>query len=112
MGDRHAALDPALSNTIYIAIAPTSPATSAPAHVILSNQQPAQLQQLFALSGALTATQKRGLYLAIAPSLLNLGGIYFGHFGVITVLFVDYAGAVVGLLNAAWPQLDSIENQQ
>ena len=112
VGERHAALDPALSNAISIVIAPTSSASSAPAHVILSGQQPAQLQQLFALSGALTATQKRGLYLAIAPSLLNLGGIYFGHFGVITVLFVDYAGAVVGLLNAAWPQLDSIENQQ
>lgn len=74
-------------------------------HVILPGDHPVHLQQLFALTNALAATQQRGFYLAIAPGLLNLGGIYFGQFGVMTALLVDYGGALVGMLNATWPQL-------
>lgn len=74
-------------------------------HVILPGDHPLYLQQLFALTDALAATRQRGFYLAFAPGLLNLGGIYFGHFGVITALLVDYGGAGLGMLNAIWPRL-------
>ena len=74
-------------------------------HVMLPGDHPVHLQQLFALTNALAATQQRGFYLAVAPGLLNLGGIYFGRFGVMTALLVDYGGALMGILNATWPQL-------
>ena len=74
-------------------------------HIILPEDDPVQLQQLFALTNALAATRQRGFYLAFAPGLLNLGGIYFGQFGVMTALLVDYGGALLGMLNATWPQL-------
>lgn len=74
-------------------------------HVILPEDDPVHLQRLFALTNALAATRQRGFYLAFAPGLLNLGGIYFGRFGVITALLVDYGGALMGILNATWPQL-------
>lgn len=76
-------------------------------HVILPDDDPVQLQQLFALTNALAATRQRGFYLAFAPGLLNLGGIYFGRFGVITALLVDYGGALMGMLNATQPQLSA-----
>ncbi len=64
----------------------------------------AQLRRCFEMIPAITTNRKRGLYLAIVPSLLNLGGIYFLRFGVITALFVDYGGSVAGLLNALMPR--------
>lgn len=67
--------------------------------------QPAQLQALLALRTALSLNRKRGLYLALAPSLINLSGIYFLRFGVIPTLLVDYGGTAVGLLNALGPRL-------
>ena len=67
--------------------------------------QPAQLQALLALRTALAANRKRGLYLALAPSLINLSGIYFLRFGVITTLLVDYGGTAAGMLNALGPRL-------
>ncbi len=74
-------------------------------HVILGTDQPTQLQQLIDLRTALAANRKRGLYLALAPSLINLSGIYFFHFGVISTLLVDYGGAAAGMLNSFGPRL-------
>jgi len=69
----------------------------------------AQLQQLWALRKALTTTRQRGLYLALAPSLINLSGIYFFRFGVITTLLVDYGGTAAGMFNALGSQPLSIK---
>lgn len=87
---------------LLIAVAQEADVLLPGAHVVLHNAQPAQLQQLFALTQALATTRQRGLYLALAPGVLNLGGIYFGHFGVISALLVDYGGSLLGLLNAVW----------
>lgn len=76
-------------------------------HVVLPTAAPMQIQQLFTLTQALAATRQRGLYLALAPGLLNLGGIYFGRFGVILALLVDYGGTALGILNATWLSLDA-----
>ncbi|MEZ4734843.1 MAG: hypothetical protein R3E79_47730 [Caldilineaceae bacterium] len=98
---------------IYIAVAglPVAPAMPA-AHVILSSGEPLQIQRLFGLVKSLAANQKRGFYLALAPSLINLSGIYFGHFSVVTALLVDYGGVAVGMLNSMWPQLQVAANQE
>lgn len=80
----------------------TGPLLPPGVHVGLSTTAPAQLQQLFTLTQALAVTRRRGLYFALAPGLLNLGGIYWGRFGVITALLVDYGGTVLGILHAAW----------
>jgi hypothetical protein len=71
----------------------------------LPADQPAPLEALLALRTALAANRKRGLYLALAPSVINLSGIYFLRFGVITTLLVDYGGAAAGMLNALGPRL-------
>lgn len=75
-----------------------------PVHISLPVDHPMALQQLFGLASALAATRQRGFYLAFIPGVLNLGGIYFGHFGIITALLVEYGGTFMGLLNATWPQ--------
>lgn len=74
-------------------------------HIVLGADQPAQLKQLLDLRTGLVVNRKRGLFLALAPSLINLSGIYFFHFGVISTLLVDYGGAAVGMLNSLWPRL-------
>lgn len=101
------AYDPAaVAADLSISVAQASPEVlPGTVHIILPEDDPVQLQQLFALTNALAATRQRGFYLAFAPGLLNLGGIYFGRFGVMTALLVDYGGALVGMLNATWPQL-------
>jgi len=83
-----------------------------PVHISLPADHPAALQHLFALTGALAATRQRGFYLAFVPGLLNLGGIYFGHFGIITALLVEYGGTFLGLLNATWPQFQAASRPQ
>ncbi len=83
----------------------TAAATVPDAAIRLPADQPAQLQALLALRTALAANRKRGLYLALAPSLINLSGIYFLRFGVITTLLVDYGGTAAGMLNALGPRL-------
>lgn len=40
-----------------------------------------------------------------APSLINLSGIYFLRFGMVTTLLVDHGGAAAGMLNAMVPRL-------
>jgi hypothetical protein len=77
------------------------------ADIRLAADQPAQLQALLALRTVLTANRKRGLYLALAPSLISLSGIYFLRFGVVTTLLVDYGGTAAGMLNALAPRLRS-----
>jgi hypothetical protein len=72
--------------------------------VRLAGNQPAHLQHCFELSAAVAANRKRGLYLALVPSLINVSGIYFCHFGVITALLVDYSGAAVAIVNALAPR--------
>jgi hypothetical protein len=98
---------------IWITIGDT-PTTDAPvaAHVVLAHDQPVQLQQLFALTTAMTTTQKRGFYLALAPGLLTLGGIFFGRFGVVEALLVDYGSAAIGILNALAPQFQALGTQK
>jgi hypothetical protein len=83
----------------------TSAATASGAAIRLPADQPAPLEALLALRAALTASRKRGLYLALAPSVINLSGIYFLRFGVITTLLVDYGGTAAGMLNALGPRL-------
>ncbi len=83
----------------------TSVATASGAAIRLPADQPAPLEALLALRAALTASRKRGLYLALAPSVINLSGIYFLRFGVITTLLVDYGGTAAGMLNALGPRL-------
>lgn len=55
---------------------------------------------LFALTASLEASRRRGLGLALAPSIVNLSGIFLWHFGPLTALTVDYVGLGAGLLNA------------
>lgn len=83
-----------------------------PVHISLPEDHPAALQQLFGLTNALAATRQRGFYLAFVPGVLNLGGIYFGHFGIITALLVEYGGTFMGLLNATWPQLPAASSPE
>jgi hypothetical protein len=72
--------------------------------VRLAGNQPAHLQHCFDLIAAVAANRKRGLYLALVPSLINVSGIYFFRFGVITALLVDYGGAAVAMVNALGPR--------
>lgn len=104
VSDRLNQSDLSTAADIVIALQPT-PATIAPpsVHIILMNSQPTQLQQLFSLTYLLQTTHKRSFYFALAPGLLNLSGIYFGRFGVITALLVDYGGMLAGLINAVLP---------
>lgn len=83
----------------------TAAAAVPDAAIRLPANQPRQLQALLALRTALAANRKRGLYLALTPSLINLSGIYFLRFGVITTLLVDYGGTAAGMLNAVGPRL-------
>lgn len=78
-------------------------ATEAAIHVRLQSDRPEQLVQIFALATALDGNRRRGLGLALAPSILNLGGIYLWQVGPIAALLVDYAGLGAGALNALWP---------
>lgn len=74
------------------------------ADLILAGDPIEKLQICFAMIPAIVDNRKRGLYYALMPSLINLGGIYFLHFGVITALLVDYVGSAAGLLNVLIPR--------
>ncbi len=83
------------------------------ADLILLGDPIEKLQSCFEMIPSIVANRKRGLYLTMAPSVINLSGIYFLHFGVITALLVDYGGGLVGMVNAllprfqAWPDAES-----
>ena len=68
-------------------------------HVVVPSNRVADL---FALSAALEARRRRGLGLALAPSILNLSGIFLWYFSPLTVLLVDFGGMGAGLINAVW----------
>lgn len=96
--------DLSISADIVIALQKQSlPTASSSLHIILAQGQPTQLQQLLGLAHSLHTTNKRSFYLALAPGLLNLSGVYFGSFGVMTALLIDYGGMMVGLINAGLP---------
>ncbi|MEZ4868196.1 MAG: hypothetical protein R3C14_43110 [Caldilineaceae bacterium] len=77
------------------------------ADIILTGNQVAQLRRCFEMAAAVAVNQQRGFYLALAPSLINLSGIYFFRFDVVTALLVDYGGSVAGVLNALGPRLQA-----
>ena len=68
--------------------------------VLLSPHGSEQLHQLFDLADMQEARRRQGLAIALAPSVINLCGIFFLQFGPITALLVDYGGLGVGVLNA------------
>ncbi|MEM7125042.1 MAG: hypothetical protein AAF702_01870 [Chloroflexota bacterium] len=70
------------------------------AELIIDPDRPNQFQQIFSLAHSMDANRKLGVTLALIPSVVNLCGIYFGHFGPITALLVDYGGLGAGLINA------------
>lgn len=113
ISDNVVAGEQAVAGALYIAIATAASTILPPStQVILSDHQPAQLLELFSLSRALAANQKRGLYLALTPALFSLGGIYLGHFSVVTTLFVDFVGMTLGILNATGAQLSLSADQK
>ena len=68
-------------------------------HVVVP---PNRVADLFTLRAALEARRRRGLGLALAPSILNLSGIFLWYFSPLTVLLVDFGGMGAGLINAVW----------
>ena len=103
VSDRSATADLAAAADLLIAINGSAGAAPPWAHVVLAGEQPDQLQALFRLALSLQANRRQGFYLALAPSLLNLGGIYLGHFSVIAALLVDYGAVLAGVVNAMLP---------
>lgn len=84
----------------------TSEQTNLPgADLILVGNPLERLQDCFVMRAQVEKNRKRGLYLALIPSLVNLSGLYFFRFGVIAALLVDYGGMVGGVANALAPRL-------
>lgn len=89
---------------LSIAIHDVASAIAQPdADVTLAYAQPIQLQQLLTLTQSLTASRKRGYYLALIPGLVNLGGIYLRRLDTIGALLIDYGATAAGIVNAMLP---------
>jgi len=71
---------------------------------IIRLERVTHLQKFFTLLARLNRNRRRGLLFALIPSLINLGGIYFLRFGVVTVLFIDYGVGALGVCNALQPR--------
>lgn len=103
VSDHDVTTDLAAAADLLIAIHGSAVTAPPWAQVVLAGDQPDQLQALFRLSLSLQANRRQGFYLALAPSLLNLGGVYLGHFSVLTALLVDYGAVLAGVVNAVLP---------
>jgi len=84
----------------------SDPSLHPDADLLLVGDPMEKLQRTLAMLPDIAANRQRGLYLAIVPSLINLTGIYFLHFGVISALLVDYGGSIAGIFNALLPRLE------
>jgi cation transport ATPase len=75
------------------------------ARVILLDQNPQHLHNLFSLSQRFEASMQRSLWLTTAPNAGSIGGTFLNVVGYSTSIGIFYFAMGVGLLNVFWPQL-------
>lgn len=90
---------------VAISLNGVSTLTHDTAHVILLDQNPQHLHNLFSLSQRFEASMQRSLWLTTAPNAASIGGTFLNVVGYATSIGIFYSAMGVGLLNVFWPQL-------
>lgn len=75
------------------------------ARVILLDQNPQHLHNLFSLSQRFEASMQRSLWLTTAPNAASIGGTFLNVVGYAGSIGLFYSAMGVGLLNVFWPSL-------
>jgi hypothetical protein len=65
------------------------------------------LPSLFALARQFDTNMKAGLAINIFPSLLIIGGVFFGHLGLLGATILNNAGLLAGVGVAMLPALQA-----
>ncbi|NJO15523.1 MAG: heavy metal translocating P-type ATPase [Thioploca sp.] len=76
------------------------------AQIILMDQHLDHLPYLFDQALNLDHKMKNNLILTIIPGFICIGGVYFLHFGLLTVTLLYNASLVAGVVNAMWPMIE------
>ncbi len=76
------------------------------AQIILMDQHLNHLPYLFDQALNLDHNMKNNLILTIIPGFICIGGVYFLHFGLLTVTLLYNASLAVGVANAMWPMIE------
>lgn len=90
---------------VAISLNGVSTLTQDTARVILLDQNPQHLHNLFSLSQRFEASMQRSLWLTTAPNAASIGGTFLNVVGYATSIGIFYSAMGVGLLNVFWPQL-------
>jgi Cu2+-exporting ATPase len=77
------------------------------AQVVLMSATLEHLPSLFALAQQFDANMKAGLAISIFPSLLIIGGVFFGHLGLLGATILYDVGLLAGVGVAMLPALQS-----
>ena len=77
------------------------------AQIILMDQHLNHLSYLFEQALNLDHNMKNNLILTIIPGLICIGGVYFLHFGLLTVTLLYNASLAVGVANAMLPMIEN-----
>lgn len=90
---------------VSISLRGASTAATDTAQIILMDGNLNKLKPLFEIAQDFESNMRTSYWLAIAPGVICLGGVFFFHLSVIGGLITFYAGKVVGLGNVMLPLL-------
>ena len=91
------------SAQISISLKGASSAATDTAQIIFMDGTLKPMTQLFKLTDEFEKTMHKNLLLSIAPGVLNIGGVYILHFGLVASMGLFYAGTTAGLVNTVLP---------
>jgi Cu2+-exporting ATPase len=97
---------------VSISLRGASTAATDTAQIILMDGQLNKLKPLFEIAHAFESNMRTNYWLAIAPGVTCLGGLFFFHLGVVGGIATYYTGKVVGLGNTMLPLLEYAENDE
>ncbi len=82
------------------------------AQVILMDGSLSHLTTLFDISNRLDANLRRGLLITLIPVVINIGGAFLFHFGIIQTLITNNLSLGIGIANAASPLMQFERNKE
>ncbi|HID99064.1 MAG TPA: heavy metal translocating P-type ATPase [Thiotrichaceae bacterium] len=97
---------------VSISLRGASTAATDTAQIILMDGNLNKLKPLFEIAHAFESNMRTNYWLAIAPGVTCLGGLFFFHLSVVGGMAMYYTGKVVGLGNTMLPLLEYAENDE
>ncbi len=97
---------------VSISLRGASTAATDTAQIILMDGNLNKLKPLFEIAHAFESNMRTNYWLAIAPGVTCLGGLFFFHLSVVGGMAMYYTGKVVGLGNTMLPLLEYVENDE